>query len=153
MPIIQWSDDYALGIEIIDNQHKKIFDTLNKLYDSFINGDGDKKYNRSIERLLSISAHHFSTEEGLMRDSGYSEYFDHLQEHKLFTWQVSQLQDIVGTAKKEHTKELMEYLSNWIINHEIVKDSKIVVKREQFSPLLDMSPIYDKQASVIAAET
>jgi hemerythrin len=141
MPIIKWSDDYALGIEIIDNQHKKIFDTLNKLYDSFVNGDGEKKYSRSIERLLSISAHHFSTEETLMRDTGYGDYFDHLQEHKLFTWQVSQLQDIVGTAQKEHTKELMEYLSNWIINHEIVRDSKIVLKPEQISPAADLPSI------------
>ncbi len=125
MPIIEWSDSYAIGNEQIDDQHKKIFTIFNRLYDSFIDDSGGKVYERAVDRLLSISNHHFLLEESIMFESGNSEYYEHLREHKFFTRKVGELQDMVITGQKEQTRELMEYLGNWIIHHEIVRDRKI----------------------------
>jgi len=33
MPLFTWSDKYSIGNFEIDNQHKKLFDILNRLFD------------------------------------------------------------------------------------------------------------------------
>ena len=126
MPIIEWSDNYAIGNQVIDDQHKKIFIVLNKLYDSYMDNGCGKIYEIAVERLFSLSIEHFAVEERLMCEWGHSEYAEHVQEHKLFSQKVSQLHEMLGTANRERVRELIEYLSNWIIKHEIVRDSKIM---------------------------
>ena len=40
MALIQWNDRYATGVPAIDDQHKTLFDTVNKLHDGLQAGRG-----------------------------------------------------------------------------------------------------------------
>ena len=40
--IIEWSDDYALGIDEIDKQHHGFFDAAHRLYYAVLNVEGEK---------------------------------------------------------------------------------------------------------------
>jgi hypothetical protein len=39
LKIIEWDESYALGIPLIDQQHKKLIDMTNTLYSGYLAGD------------------------------------------------------------------------------------------------------------------
>ena len=39
--VIHWKEDYSTGIDEIDQQHKKLIDMINVLYDSHIRKEKD----------------------------------------------------------------------------------------------------------------
>ena len=64
--LIQWTEKYATGVDEIDDQHKEIFNQLNRLHDAITSGLGKEV----IEDILAFSqdyaAKHFAFEEACM---------------------------------------------------------------------------------------
>lgn len=46
--MIKWRNEYTLGIELIDNQHKKLLEIVNRLYSAFI----EKKQSEEVLTVL-----------------------------------------------------------------------------------------------------
>jgi hemerythrin len=56
---------------------------------------------------------------------GYKDIDKHILEHKLFTDRILDCQNDNNVYHCEHSKELIVYLGNWLLNHVIVEDKKI----------------------------
>lgn len=52
----KWSDDYRIGIEKIDMQHKGFFEPTHRLYEYILNCEGEKIVEESIEFLREYAA-------------------------------------------------------------------------------------------------
>ncbi len=126
MPIVQWKDAYSVKNLAIDSQHKKLLKILNRLYDDFMDDvNNDSGHEAAIDKLLAYSEYHFQTEEQLMDKARHANTYNHIQEHRLFTEKIQQLKETLGTDRKERSRELIEFLVNWVLQHLIVEDGKI----------------------------
>ena len=126
MPIVEWKESYSLKNEALDKQHKKLLGILNRLYDDFMEGVNDSAYETTIDKLLAYADYHFKTEEQLMDKMRHAHTYSHLQQHKVFYENIRQLKETAEHSSKEQSRELIEFLVNWVVQHMVVEDGKIV---------------------------
>lgn len=82
MALIQWKNEYSVGVPDVDHEHQELIALINALA-----ADLERGYTKqSIEAFLGeiyakISAH-FALEEKIMRERRYDQYDDHKAEHE-----------------------------------------------------------------------
>ena len=87
----QWSDDYLVGIQEIDQQHRRFFDAAHRLYDEILNCQGEHAVGEAVEFLRHYAMEHFRTEEAFMRKHDFPRLAEHQQLHAQFFETLDQL--------------------------------------------------------------
>lgn len=115
MAHIEWTSDLDTGIQVIDNQHKRIVDYINKLDDSWGTNDPEV-ISAVLNELVDYTLSHFTFEESLMEEAGYPFVRGHKRVHQLF---VKRVGDYMQRFKmgEDITVELLNTLKAWLINH------------------------------------
>ncbi|WP_455233220.1 hemerythrin domain-containing protein [Geopseudomonas aromaticivorans] len=80
---IRWSDDFATGIDIVDEQHKRIFDYLIEI-DTAITTRSADKVEEVAKALIDYAVSHNTFEESLMEKAGYPMLDAHHKVHEVF---------------------------------------------------------------------
>jgi len=62
---IEWTEDLNTGIQVIDSQHHRIVQYINKLYD-IQNTHDRKQVEQVLDELVDYTLSHFAFEESLM---------------------------------------------------------------------------------------
>ncbi len=124
MPLINWDDSYSVGIKKIDEQHKGLVKLVNELHDAMSQGAATSVLSKVLGSLVDYTIIHFTTEEELMRTYDYPDLTRHKAEHDKLTSQVKDFQEKFGQGKSTITYELMDFLSDWLINHILDTDKK-----------------------------
>lgn len=136
MPLMTWTDKLSVGVTVLDDDHKKLVDMVNELYDGIKSGQGKESLGKILDGLVHYTKVHFAREEKLFATTNYAASAAHKQEHDNLTKQVMDLQ----TKYKQGTVtllslELMNFLKNWLINHIQGSDQK-------YGPHLNRSGIH-----------
>jgi hemerythrin len=126
---VKWSDSLSVGIESVDNDHKKLISIINRLLDN-IHKDVDKDILLDIfHELEDYTVYHFNREEKLMHeicahkdvDDPYKE--NHLKQHKVFKESVAKLKErFKNESTKESYYEITNFLTQWLLEHIISED-------------------------------
>jgi hemerythrin len=117
---VSWQSEYSVGVTEIDNQHKEVLNLINYI---FSNCTGDRKaelqcFNRIAKVAPGDFRNHFSTEETIMRETGYPKYAEHKAEHDTI---LENIEALIGrVAKHPEDLELLvlaEFLRDWVLAH------------------------------------
>jgi hemerythrin-like metal-binding protein len=127
MPLFTWSDKYSIGNDEIDNQHKKLFDILNKLFDICVGKNDVDTLEAALDDLVSYTDYHFKFEEQHMRDVGYKKIDKHIVEHDYFKNEIMFAKRRQAQNKSNTDNKLIEFLSNWLIQHVTEEDRKYAI--------------------------
>ncbi|KAG2378472.1 hypothetical protein C9374_008111 [Naegleria lovaniensis] len=142
-PLVHWTKDLTLGVDIMDEQHHGLVDIINKLIQLMFGGENDcnvpERSNDEwllgyvIGLCLEYTEFHFETEERIMAKyakllpEGYAE--EHHQEHEEFTSKMKKLHqeylDNHSTISFLNV-DLLNYLLHWLINHIMGSDHVFV---------------------------
>ena len=117
MALVTWTDNLSVGVELIDNQHTVLFNTINELHDAMMKGQGRAKVGGLLGRLLAYTRNHFSAEEALMEDAKYAGLAIHRIEHRKLTKQVEWFVARYQQGDLTLSIELADFLSDWLKNH------------------------------------
>jgi hemerythrin len=80
----KWKDEYNIGIEGIDNQHRHLFEIGARIYDLANANDAYDHYDEIMDVLRELkdyTVYHFGHEENLMEKHGYEHYENHKFQH------------------------------------------------------------------------
>ena len=125
--IIAWDDKYnSVGISIIDEEHKKLIDIVNKA--TYIK-QHDNNPRAIAEILVEITAYaqeHFKTEETHMIKFKYYDYKSHKDEHDSFSKIISDYWQELANNKFKVIDAILEHLKCWLTDHIQVTDKKYV---------------------------
>ncbi len=133
MPKFYWSDDYAIGIQVIDQQHKRIFDYINQIYDTPVNGSRSNVLGDVLNNLVDYTYSHFEFEEALMEEADYAELSEHQLVHQNFRQLIDQLKSRFDGGEPV-AEELAEVLKHWLLSHIQTDDSSYAeVVRKRFN--------------------
>ena len=124
MSLFTWNSMYATGIPTIDNQHKKLVELLNALFDGMKSGQGDQAAGKTLDELIKYTITHFSTEEQLFKKYGYPETEAHKKEHENLKTQALKLQSDYRSGKAQITMDVANFLRDWLKNHILQTDKK-----------------------------
>lgn len=139
MHIIAWSNEFALGIDEIDEQHKALVGMINAL-DASTHGDfSTDTVRRLLGELNDYVRNHFAFEERLMAGGGCSQDLvtRHLGEHAYFRSVLKDLTSDFENGRRNVTVTLIEYLVHWLLHHIVVVDRAMAHQLTAAGPDLD----------------
>ncbi|UVE17898.1 bacteriohemerythrin [Pseudomonas sp. LS44] len=116
MTQLVWQNDLNTGIGVIDNQHKRIVEMINRLYIARHGSAGRPAVAAVIEELVDYTQSHFAFEETLMEDAGYPLSCAHKRVHELFIRRVDEYR-LRFKADEDVAEELQQLLARWLFNH------------------------------------
>ncbi len=122
MPLIQWNKQLSVGIDSIDDQHKKIINMINALNDALAEGQANEVLVKIFDGLAVYTVKHFGYEEDLFAQYGYAETQAHKNEHESLIKQVTELQQKMNDGDFIISIKVMAFLKEWLTNHILKTD-------------------------------
>jgi hemerythrin len=126
MGLIKWNEYYSVKVDEIDNQHKKLIDLINQMFDAMKAGKGKEVMGDVLSELVEYTKYHFATEEGLLRQAGYPELKEHHMIHEELTRRTNNLKTEFDKGNDPVTMDVMLFLSNWLNVHILEVDKRYV---------------------------
>ncbi|MCW8962845.1 MAG: bacteriohemerythrin, partial [Gammaproteobacteria bacterium] len=77
----EWKDEYSVGIDSIDQQHRKLLNLINQLQTAVNYSTGESFEQEALDELVDYTKTHFSYEEGLLEKYEYPGYEPHKAQH------------------------------------------------------------------------
>ncbi|MFC1784470.1 bacteriohemerythrin [Candidatus Neomarinimicrobiota bacterium] len=126
MTHLEWVENYSVGIENMDNHHRKIIDLINDLHNGMSQGSPIDVLHKVLLELSDYTMYHFSEEENLMKKYDYSNLLNHKKEHGKLIKTLKDLQQQLEERKGELVIiiKIQDFLRNWWVNHILNLDMK-----------------------------
>ena len=112
---MKWVPEYNTGIDVIDDQHKRILDYINEI-NSMVGNTDHEKIKNILNHIIDYTQSHFTFEESLQEEADYKYRVPHKRVHDLFIKRIESYQDRFEMGQAIES-ELHEVLSKWLINH------------------------------------
>jgi hemerythrin-like metal-binding protein len=112
--LLAWNQTHAVGIEVIDRQHRGMMDLVNRLGNELKNGLTRELLQETVQELLTATEIHFQTEEDLMSEHGIKSLETHRGKHQQLLADVRRFGVEVDRRSMALT---MRYLQEWLIRH------------------------------------
>lgn len=118
MPLMVWNDRLSVGVELFDNDHKKLVQMLNDLYDLLAGERGPDTLGEVLDGLVEYIQVHFKHEEDYFYRTGYPQADTHCHEHaNMVLW--------VGEIRKRYYEgqvfglslSALSFLRDWLFDH------------------------------------
>ena len=117
MALITWSDSLSVKVKQFDDQHKKLVDMVNQLFDAMKTGKGNQVMGDILKQLIAYTQTHFAAEERLLKQYAYPDFEAHKKEHNALVIQVLDLQKQFQEGKPVLTQNIMTFLRDWLSKH------------------------------------
>lgn len=125
-----WKDEYNIGVDIIDNEHQRLFQIINNLLTlGKEKRSNPKAYQDGIKFLKEHAMSHFENEELYMQSINYEELETHRRLHKGFrektlpSLEEELIREAYSPASVEH---FLGVCAGWLIGHTLTEDHAIV---------------------------
>ncbi len=122
MALIEWQDSYSVGVDKLDDDHKRLIDIIRRV-------DEAEKSGRSVqwvlEELRNYAEYHFRAEEERMIAADYPDIDEQKQEHTAFVEWLESVERTYSLASDAHfyiAETVNNYLSDWLTHHILVID-------------------------------
>lgn len=127
-----WKEEYRIGVELIDIQHRSLFAEALKLSRLIESGVEENKMQimQTILFLKNYALNHFRDEESYQISIGYADFEMHQAQHKSFIMTLLQHEKLLKKSyfAENEVKALMDTLVSWLVFHVANSDQKIVGK-------------------------
>jgi hemerythrin len=124
MALMTWRDQYSVGIETLDNQHKAVLRILNEIHAASLRGKAREVAGPLLSQLVCLAGERFSTEERLMESTRFPGLAGHRAEHQKLT---GKLREFVSRHEKGDAAvyaQLLHFLRDWLNKHEQTEDQE-----------------------------
>jgi hemerythrin len=122
---MKWEPAFNLGIEKIDNQHRKIVELINSLNLAAMDNNSEEKIDDVLSQMTSYSQYHFKTEEDLFKKYSFPLFEEHLAEHASFIRKIAEFRSKFDQGQSIIFR-LLSYLRSWLSNHILDSDREYV---------------------------
>lgn len=125
MTLLEWKEQYSLGVPAVDHEHRELIDLINALYASANSPGTNITVVDFLGELYARIAAHFALEEKIMRDSGYDEYPEHKSDHERLLDDVRDLMDDYEDGVYVDVEEFGKRLDEWFSEHFRTRDARL----------------------------
>lgn len=117
---MKWDGSFAIGIETIDEQHKKIFEHLLAIENSVAKRDPWHILRFFVAQLSEQLKFHLAVEEALLEIVGYPQRADHCTAHAGLIEQIAELERQL--QKQPSGEKLVGFFESWFVRHVLSDD-------------------------------
>lgn len=112
---INWVPNHSVHVDILDEQHRKLFDIVNDLIDE--NDMGSHRLLPIVHELVDLLVVHFQQEHTVMTESNYPGLSEHSQEHQRFVDKIKEFFQEYQQGDTDLEYKWISYLKEWVYNH------------------------------------
>ena len=127
MRLLDWKEDFRIGVDAADADHRELVDTINRLHDEFDDPGHPRDAASLIADVLGAVAAHFSDEEVLMRTRGYPGLDQHKQDHDRLLDELRDMMEAFAGADEPDSVELSLRLEPWFARHFHSYDAAMII--------------------------
>ena len=140
LTLVTWSELFAVGIDLIDNQHYELVNLTNQLYQACMTRDEElgTLFKDSLHRMVEYVRFHFSAELELLARIKYPNYQEHKQQHDQLVKQILEAAKEFEGGKKFVPNNFVRTLKDWVFGHIAICDQQYAayVKDQKHKGLL-----------------
>lgn len=125
MKRIEWHPKLNIGVEQIDEQHKRLVQLANNLISAIQTGVAEDILEVICKELHEYTVFHFRDEELLMQEVGYPHLEQHQKKHREITDQVQAYLDALERDNNVPPQDVLDFMGDWLVEHIIYMDMKI----------------------------
>lgn len=120
-----WDENLSVGIDVIDEHHRYLFDLINDLYDVVVNKLGTREVARLIKALDAYAKVHFRSEELMMTHYGYEGLNRQEHQHHAFEAKIREFYEELHANPLVAQFDVLSYLRDWLVQHILVEDIQL----------------------------
>ena len=125
MNLVEWRDEFKIGIEEVDFEHQELIELINELYAESKKEDSALAVIDYLEEIFAKISAHFALEEKVMRDLQYDQYEDHKEDHELLLDDIMDIMDEYADNSRLDEEEFADRLNDWFVRHFSTKDARM----------------------------
>jgi len=126
MALLHWRESLALGVRVIDDDHRRLIDSINRLSVIIALGAEPAAVAAILDELSEHTRGHFRREEMLMRLAGYPGYAAHCALHRMLAQRCEDLRSSCRSgAGGARVHRLCDAFAEGLLVHMVEEDSKI----------------------------
>ena len=125
MKDMAWSRVLSVGVEEIDEDHRKLVNIFNILSHAVIDRESPEYMAAVLEELINCTVWHFSHEERLMLKHRYAASDEHKAEHRDLIKSAKELQQGILQADRPVGEEHIGFLERWLTEHILTADMRL----------------------------
>ena len=117
--MVVWGDQFATGIEPIDNQHKELVLLTNQLYKACLSGNDavDSTFKDTMSAMVEYVKYHFAAELELLKRINYPYYNEHKAQHDSLIKEILIAVGEYQSGKKFTPHLFVRTLKDWVFSH------------------------------------
>ena len=124
-----FTDEYLTGIEIIDEEHRILFNIIEQIHEMIADDIKADKYDEIVTLLGDLRTYtkvHFKDEEEYMESIQYDGLEAQKVAHELFVARLNEIDlNEIDAHQEDALEELMAFLTEWLVNHILHMDKRI----------------------------
>lgn len=120
--LVEWDRTLELGIDEIDEHHRKLIDILNQCYQALMLNDHTRQLAEIVKELQDYTQYHFEAEEKIMRDTGYEAAGAHVEAHRQFVASIAEFNQRASAGESFVAIEVLTFLKEWLVAHILSTD-------------------------------
>lgn len=124
MALLEWSDEFSVGIGLIDKQHKILIRAINLLAMAVQHNSSRELMAEIFDTLRDYTDTHFAYEEELFDRFGYPDTPEHKAQHRALLQKVVDLDKKWRAGQAEIGPEVLKFLVDWLRSHIMGSDKK-----------------------------
>lgn len=117
---MKWNSSLAIGIEVIDNQHKQIFEHLLALENSVAKRDPWHILRFMVAQLADYMKFHLAVEEAMLEIVRFPQRAEHGRAHARIMEQIAELERQLQKAGS--ATSLVGFFEDWFVRHVLSDD-------------------------------
>jgi hemerythrin len=125
MSLIEWKDEFNLGIEEVDSEHRVLVALINALHDAMLAGVGRADVVEGISEIYTLVSAHFEREEAFMRETRYMAYAEHKEDHEVLLDDLREIIDQIRSGGGYAEERLSADLQFWFSDHFSTHDARL----------------------------
>lgn len=125
MNLIEWRDEFKIGIDEVDFEHQELIELINEIYDEAKTEGSILAVSDSLGDIFGKISAHFALEEKEMRELNYDQYEVHKEDHEQL---LDSIRDIMDEYEEENNLDEEDFgnrLKDWFVNHFSTKDARL----------------------------
>ncbi|MDH4199371.1 MAG: bacteriohemerythrin [Spirochaetia bacterium] len=124
--MIEWNENYKLGIEKIDKQHEFLMDYINKLIEIHEMTQDKNAVATVFIGLIHYFVYHFEHEEMVMQECNYPGLERRCFENDIFCNNLERAKLDYMKGDISSLSYIIDYIKIWIMDHIMIEDKKYV---------------------------
>jgi hemerythrin len=125
MSVLQWRDEFSVGIEEVDHEHRELIELIRSLQENLKEGADIDEVIDVLGEIYAQIAAHFALEEKMMRQTQYPAMADHKEDHETLLDDLRDIMDEVEDDGVLDEAQLTDDLDRWFSDHFKTHDAKL----------------------------